>query len=282
MKRNLTSITILFIVTCILQASDKPAKLRKDDIPRNEKQMWARIDAMQEEVEDNLLSHDQRFLDELELARRKVADIMLTSESDKKDKKAVQELRQRTWTFWTRTVSEVEVEDVKEYNLNTALGQRAPVAQVSSAQMAPWQDQQGQSDTQQDAPVGSGRTYAARVAPPVYQQTEPVADNRPTAYPNADPNWRVNAPCFYPNGSPMLYERNGASIAFADLSKYVVYPPYAAANPEYSYVQFGYTHPRPVRIGSGGGGNPVKSYPKKGQGYVGSGRTTSASSGRHK
>ena len=112
MKRNLSSLTILFVATCILHAGDKPDKLRKDDIPRNEKQMWARIDAMQEEVEANLLSHDQRFLDELELARKKVADIMLTAESDRKDKKAVQELRQRTWTFWTRTVSEVEVEDV--------------------------------------------------------------------------------------------------------------------------------------------------------------------------
>ena len=128
----------LFLTAFTLYAGDKPDKLRKDDIPRNEKQMWARIDAMQEEVEANLLSHDQRFLDELELARKKVADIMLTAESDRKDKKAVQELRQRTWTFWTRTVSEVEVEDVKEYNLNTALGQRVLPAPEPSAQIAPW------------------------------------------------------------------------------------------------------------------------------------------------
>ena len=108
-RQTLTVLVALTLFRAFLQASDKPDKLRKDDIPRNEKQMWARIDAMQDEVTTNLLSGDQRFLDELELARKKVADIMLTSESDKKDKKAVSELRQRTWTYWTRTCSEVEV-----------------------------------------------------------------------------------------------------------------------------------------------------------------------------
>lgn len=262
MKLNLTVLTLFFIATFILHASDKPEKLRKDDIPRNEKQMWARIDAMQDEVEANLLSHDQRFLDELELARKEVATLMLNSESDKKDKKAVQELRQRTWTFWTRTVSEVEVEDVKEYNLNTALGQRAAV-------VAPQRTTQFES-FQPERP--------ARMAlrPPTISE-QPSGDIIFT---------RTNS--VHSDGTPVYRDQYGNEPDPQVLPSYILAreqeqseQSFAVKREGFGYVKFGFNSPRPVRP-YGPANGLANGYPKKGQGYVGSGRTTSASSGRHK
>jgi len=124
MKRNiLTALATLLLATTLLHA--KEDKIAKDDIPRNEKKLWMKIDAEQEKIESSLLSGDQRFLDQLDLARKKVADIMLTAEDEKKNRAAVKQLP-RAWNFWKRVTAQVEIDDVNEYNLNTALGQRAP------------------------------------------------------------------------------------------------------------------------------------------------------------
>jgi hypothetical protein len=125
MKRSiLTAIATLLLATS-LQAKYKDDKIAKDDIPRNEKKLWMKIDETQEKLESSLLSGDQRFLDQLELARKKVADIMLTAEDEKKNRAAVKQLP-RAWNFWKRVIAQVEIDDVNEYNLNAALGQRAP------------------------------------------------------------------------------------------------------------------------------------------------------------
>jgi hypothetical protein len=84
-----------------------------------------KIDETQEHLESSLLSGDKRFLDQLELARKKVADIMLNAEDEKKNRAAVKQLP-RAWDFWKRLIAQVEIDDVNEYNLNAALGQRAP------------------------------------------------------------------------------------------------------------------------------------------------------------
>jgi hypothetical protein len=125
MSKNKLTILATLILATSLQAKYKDDKIAKDDIPRNEKKLWMRIDEMQEHLESSLLSGDQRFLDQLELARKKVADIMLTAEDEKKSKNAVKELP-RAWYFWKRVTAQVEIDDVNEYNLNMALGQRAP------------------------------------------------------------------------------------------------------------------------------------------------------------
>lgn len=246
-----------------LQASDKPQKLRKDDIPRNEKQMWARIDAMQDEVEANLLSHDQRFLDELELARKKVADIMLTSESDKKDKVAVEELRQRSWTFWTRLVSEVEVEDVKEYNLNTALGQRVPAAQQSATHFQPFQQEEEEEEEPTPAPRHAAKL--PRHAPSIDTDGPEII-------------YLVKQPTVHSDGTPVYRDQYGNEPNPVNMPSYLL-PPFA--QPSYAvrrenYVQYGYTSSQPHSPIYVDGAAPVKSYPKKGQAYVGSGRTSSA------
>ena len=123
MKRNILIALATLLLAATLHA--KEDKIAKDDIPRNEKKMWMKIDAEQEKIESSLLSGDQRFLDQLDLARKKVADIMLTAEDEKKNRAAVKQLP-RAWNFWKRVTAQVEIDDVNEYNLNTALGQRAP------------------------------------------------------------------------------------------------------------------------------------------------------------
>ena len=125
MKRNILTALATLILATSLQAKYKDDKIAKDDIPRNEKKLWMKIDETQEKLESSLLSGDQRFLDQLELARKKVADIMLTAEDEKKNKDAVKQLP-RAWNFWKRVIAQVEIDDVNEYNLNAALGQRAP------------------------------------------------------------------------------------------------------------------------------------------------------------
>ena len=125
MKRNILTALATLILATSLQAKYKDDKIAKDDIPRNEKKLWMKIDETQEHLESSLLSGDQRFLDQLELARKKVADIMLTAEDEKKNKDAVKQLP-RAWSFWKRVLAQVEIDDVNEYNLNAALGQRAP------------------------------------------------------------------------------------------------------------------------------------------------------------
>ena len=89
MKRSILTAIATLILATSLQAKYKDDKIAKDDIPRNEKKLWMRIDETQEKLESSLLSGDQRFLDQLELARKKVADIMLTAEDEKKNRAAV-------------------------------------------------------------------------------------------------------------------------------------------------------------------------------------------------
>ena len=125
MKRSILTALATLILATSLQAKYKDDKIAKDDIPRNEKKLWMKIDETQEKLESSLLSGDQRFLDQLELARKKVADIMLTAEDEKKNRAAVKHLP-RAWNFWKRVIAQVEIDDVNEYNLNAALGQRAP------------------------------------------------------------------------------------------------------------------------------------------------------------
>jgi hypothetical protein len=124
-NRNILTALATLILATSLQAKYKDDKIAKDDVPRNEKNLWMKIDETQEKLESSLLSGDQRFLDQLELARKKVADIMLTAEDEKKNRAAVKQLP-RAWSFWKRVLAQVEIDDVNEYNLNAALGQRAP------------------------------------------------------------------------------------------------------------------------------------------------------------
>ena len=63
-----------------------------------------KIDETQEHLESSLLSGDQRFLDQLDLARKKVADIMPTAEDEKKNKDDVKQLP-RAWNFWKRVIA---------------------------------------------------------------------------------------------------------------------------------------------------------------------------------
>jgi hypothetical protein len=125
MKRSILTAIATLILATSLQAKYKDDKIAKDDIPRNEKKLWMKIDETQQKLESSLLSGDQRFLDQLELARKKVADIMLTAEDEKKNRAAVKDLP-KGWYFWKRVIAQVEIDDVNEYNLNAALGQRAP------------------------------------------------------------------------------------------------------------------------------------------------------------
>jgi hypothetical protein len=83
--------------------------------------MWWKIGKSQRDIEENLMSGDPRFTAELDLARRKVADLMLDAEGDKKNKAVVKDLS-RCWNYWVRESDEIVTEDLKEYNLATAAG----------------------------------------------------------------------------------------------------------------------------------------------------------------
>jgi len=120
-KYKLAILTTLFLTATVVQAVEKTPKIKSDDIPKNEKQLWKKITQSQDEIEANLMSGDPRFGAELALTRRKVADLMLNAEGDKKNKAVVKDLG-RAWTFWARETDEIEVEDLKEYNLATAAG----------------------------------------------------------------------------------------------------------------------------------------------------------------
>ena len=120
-KYKLAVLTILVLTATFLRAAEKTPKIKSDDIPKNEKQLWKKITQSQDEIEANLMSGDPRFGAELALTRRKVADLMLNAEGDKKNKAVVKDLG-RAWTFWARETDEIEVEDLKEYNLATAAG----------------------------------------------------------------------------------------------------------------------------------------------------------------
>jgi len=121
MTTKLAVLTGLLISGIALHADDKAPKLKKDDVPKNEKQMWKRITKSQKDIEENLMSGDPRFTAELDLARRKVADLMLDAEGDKKNKAVVKDLS-RCWNYWVRETDEIVTEDLKEYNLATAAG----------------------------------------------------------------------------------------------------------------------------------------------------------------
>jgi hypothetical protein len=178
MKRSILTILATLILATSLQAKYKDDKIAKDDIPRNEKKLWMKIDETQEKLESSLLSGDQRFLDQLELARKKVADIMLTAEDEKKNKDAVKQLP-RAWNFWKRVLAQVEIDDVNEYNLNAALGQRAPEPreeQEQRSQFVPASAYQGYAQPQPvQVVVNNYQGYAQPMpqqayAPPVYPQ----------------------------------------------------------------------------------------------------------------
>jgi hypothetical protein len=179
MKRNILTALATLILATSLQAKYKDDKIAKDDIPRNEKKLWMKIDETQEKLESSLLSGDQRFLDQLELARKKVADIMLTAEDEKKNKDAVKQLP-RAWNFWKRVIAQVEIDDLNEYNLNAALGQRAPEPreeQEQRSQFVPASAYQGYAQPQPvQVVVNNYQGYAQQpmpqqaYAPPVYPQ----------------------------------------------------------------------------------------------------------------
>jgi len=111
----------LLLTGLIMRASDDQPKIGRGDIPRNEKQLWKRVTKSQKDIEENLMSGDPRFTAELGLARRKVADLMLDAEGDKKNKAVVKDLS-RCWNYWVRETDEIVTEDLKEYNLATAAG----------------------------------------------------------------------------------------------------------------------------------------------------------------
>ena len=180
MKRTISTAIFTLILATSLQAKYKDDKIAKDDIPRNEKKLWMKIDETQEHLESSLLSGDQRFLDQLELARKKVADIMLTAEDEKKNKDAVKQLP-RAWNFWKRVLAQVEIDDVNEYNLNAALGQRAPAPreeQEQHSQFVPASTYQGYAQPQPvQVVISNYQGYAQPMpqpqqgyAPPVYPQ----------------------------------------------------------------------------------------------------------------
>ena len=120
-KQTLAVLTVVVLTAASLQAAEKTPKIKSDDIPKNEKQLWKRIAKSQDELEANLMSGDPRFTAELDLTRRKVADLMLNAEGNKKSKAAVKDLA-KAWNFWQRESDEIEVEDLKKYNLGTAAG----------------------------------------------------------------------------------------------------------------------------------------------------------------
>jgi len=176
-KRNALAI----LATLLLATKYKDDKIAKDDIPRNEKKLWMKIDETQEHLESSLLSGDQRFLDQLELARKKVADIMLTAEDEKKNRAAVKDLP-KAWYFWKRVLAQVEIDDVNEYNLNAALGQRAPEPREeqeqrsqfvppSAYQVQPQPVQVVVNNYQGYAPQQAYAAPQQAYAPPVYPQS---------------------------------------------------------------------------------------------------------------
>jgi hypothetical protein len=164
----------------ILTASEAQLKIGKGDIPRNEKQMWRKIGKSQKDIEENLMSGDPRFTAELDLTRRKVADLMLDAEGDKKNKAVVKDLS-RCWNYWVRETDEIVTEDLKEYNLATAAGKSF--------------------DPAGNNPQGSNPYIGA---PIVYQQVP-----APQAYyvvPPPTPNYAVQPE--YMSPSPVNYNSN--------------------------------------------------------------------------
>ena len=222
MKRNiLTALATLLLATTLLHA--KEDKIAKDDIPRNEKKMWMKIDAEQEKIESSLLSGDQRFLDQLDLARKKVADIMLTAEDEKKNKQAVKQLP-RAWNFWKRVTAQVEIDDVNEYNLNTALGQRAPEAQqaryASASQVAAYPTVNIYNNNGTGGQTNSAPSYQPQAAN--YQQSRCPGEN-----PNCEP------PQSRPGYVPYQTSQGGGYVAYVDRPT--------------AYVTFGITTGRPAK-----------------------------------
>jgi hypothetical protein len=54
-KRNILAALATLILATSLQAKYKDDKIAKDDIPRNEKKLWMKIDETQEHLESSLL-----------------------------------------------------------------------------------------------------------------------------------------------------------------------------------------------------------------------------------
>jgi hypothetical protein len=120
------------------------------------------------------MSGDPRFTAELDLARRKVADLILDAEGDKKNKAVVKDLS-RCWNYWVRETDEITTEDLKEYTLATAAGKSfdpadnnpqggnsyigAPIQYVSVPQPRP---------QAYDAPPSQPQAYYVQPPPPVY------------------------------------------------------------------------------------------------------------------
>jgi hypothetical protein len=218
------------------------------------------------------LSGDQRFLDQLELARKKVADIMLTAEDEKKNKDAVKQLP-RAWNFWKRVLAQVEIDDVNEYNLNAALGQRAPTPreeQEQRSQFVPASTYQGYAQPQpvqvvvnnyqgyaqpmpQQAPAQQAYAPAPQAyAPPVYPQYP--------QYPQANQglqmeHYQQSVP---PPGSYHPYEAGRAYAVFGitpsrPVNGHLVYEKATKNHPGY-YHGSAERSAAPVFRGSGGGG----------------------------
>lgn len=172
----------LLLTSLILAANDSQPKVRKDDVPKNERQMWRKIAKSQKDIEENLMSGDPRFATDLDLARRKVADLMLDAEGDKKNKAVVKDLS-RCWNYWVRETDEIVTEDLKEYNLATAAGKSFDPADNNPQGGSPY--------------IGAPIQYQQV---PVQQQYVPQAQSQNEYMSPAPINYSSN-PCLNQDGS---------------------------------------------------------------------------------